>query len=97
GQKMELLSREPTKGGKSKWVESEIIAYGEAPVRTITLSRRGVEKTIRATDNHRWFTYSSPNQAVKFQRVKEKTTSQLKIDDVVLGCLPPAVAYRTRL
>ena len=46
-----------------RWVEAEIEAFGESPVRTVTLTRDKITKTIKATPNHRWFAsrYNSTN------------------------------------
>lgn len=57
--------------GMGHWVESLCSAYGEQDVCEITLTRYGVKKTIKATYDHGWFTYTQSGNTV------EKTTKDL--------------------
>jgi ribonucleotide reductase alpha subunit len=47
------IQRLMTRGGA--WVDAPIRAFGEQPLRRITISRRGTTKDIFATPSHRWF------------------------------------------
>lgn len=42
-----------TRGGQ--WVDAEIRSFGEQPLYRVVLSRRGVQKVLYATAEHRWF------------------------------------------
>jgi DNA primase len=73
-----------------RWVEAEIVSFGERPVRTVTLTRNGVRKQIRATGNHRWFaSRSDGGQATP----RELTTDDLK-PGMVLASLTTRFAPR---
>lgn len=41
--------------GAGRWVEAPFRSYGVQALQTLTLSRNGLKKTLRATSGHRWF------------------------------------------
>ena len=41
--------------GNGEWVEAPFRSFGVQPLQTLTLSRNGLTKTLRATSEHRWF------------------------------------------
>lgn len=43
--------------GEGHWVNAPFRSFGVQPLQTITLSRNGLTKTIRATSGHRWFVH----------------------------------------
>ena len=43
-----------TEGGE--WKDAPIVAFGDQEIYELVLIRQGIEKTIRTTANHRWFT-----------------------------------------
>ncbi len=71
-----LTVRVPTVGptGASAWVDAEFSHFGEQQVVEIVLSRNRVEKTIRATADHRWYVKSDTRKGGKYRIV---TTAEL--------------------
>jgi len=41
--------------GRGRWVDAPFRSYGVQTLQTLTLSRNGLQKTLRATSGHRWF------------------------------------------
>lgn len=49
GKKVKVLNK------NRGWEDAEVKSFGKAPLMKITFERYGVTKTVRATENHRWF------------------------------------------
>lgn len=92
-----ILTRDPFKGGQSKWIDAPIVAFGEQETKAVTISRRGISRTIRATAEHRWFIHrkAARHQAAPKRSIIEVTTAELQPGDSIVGCLPPPYAHRT--
>lgn len=72
-----------TKDGKtSRWVDAPFSSFGVQELMTVTLSRNGVKKTIRATPEHRWFV--ARNQALTLWRecVTQDLTPGMRLQHV---------------
>lgn len=52
----ELAGKEPELLTSKGWRKAPIFSFGEDELLTLTVSRNGVERTIRATADHRWLT-----------------------------------------
>lgn len=46
-----------------RWIEAEIVAFGEQALSKIILSRNGITKTIYATPGHRWLVRSGKDRS----------------------------------
>lgn len=76
-------------GPRPSWVDAEFRSYGVQSLMSVTVSRNGVVKVIRATPEHRWFVRSS-NPRTRGSRW-ERTTEQLKPGNRLETCgLPRA-------
>jgi DNA primase len=62
-----------------RWVEAEIRSFGEQRLRTVTLTRNGVQRVIRATPEHRWWVSSDSGRA----RLTVRTTAELRAGDML--------------
>ena len=94
-----ILTRDPLKGRQAMWVDAPIRQFGEQETFVVRVSRRGIDKQVRATGNHRWFVRrkENRNQAKTKQVICEVFTSDLRSGDAIVGCLPPPQAFRTKL
>lgn len=68
------------------WVRAPVTSFGVQPLCRITLSRNGVERVIRATAQHRWFTRVSDASGVRWV---ERTTEQLRPGQRLQSVSPP--------
>jgi DNA primase len=68
-----------------QWVEAEVMSFGEQSLLTVTLTRDGRKKVIRATPNHRWFAARNDSGTAVPQ---VRTTAELK-PGMVLASLAP--------
>lgn len=59
GTDVELLTIEPGHGGPGRWVTAPVRSFGEQDVFKITLARYGVERTVIATGDHRWYVHDA--------------------------------------
>lgn len=94
GSIVELLTAVPGQGGPGRWVNAPISSFGKQKLYKITIGKHGIERTIRATADHRWFVrgYDGP--------LKEVTTLDLQPRDGQSGhrlasLKPQSVASRT--
>lgn len=69
------------------WVEAEIQPFGEQRLLSVTLTRSGQTKVIRATPEHRWFA-SEDSKSWKRLSVSEMTTADLR-PGMALAALSP--------
>lgn len=76
------LGRVDRKTGR--WVEAEIVAFGEQELRKITISRNGVTKEIHSTPGHRWLVRSGPGREAN----RVVLTDSLKTGDRLSWLLP---------
>ncbi len=74
-------------GGSATWVDAPFYSFGDQELLEITLSRNGIEKTIRATAEHRWFV-RKPNGKGR----RELTTVELKAGQTLSSCYSRAPA-----
>lgn len=58
------------------WVEAPIVSFGEQRLLTVTLTRGGVTRVIRATPEHRWFVSPNGRNLRRFD-VDTVTTAEL--------------------
>jgi len=89
GTTQRILTRDPENGGAAKWIDAEFNAFGDQEVYEVRLSRRGIERTVRATADHTWWHVHGHEQVRKLWRNRETTTADLSPGDRILGCLPP--------
>lgn len=68
------------------WTDCEVQYFGEQPLWEVTLQRNGVQKIVRATPEHRWFSGGLSGQ----QRL-ERTTQELRPGHLLLSTTPPLV------
>jgi 5S rRNA maturation endonuclease (ribonuclease M5) len=69
-----------TTGGK--WVDAPFKSYGEQRLYRIDLTRNGVNKTVYATKEHRWFLKEHKG------RVAERTTETLNVGNILASVIP---------
>ena len=63
-----------------EWISVPVREFGTQKIYELTLSRQGVEKTIRTTDNHRWF-YKTKSDLAHAKGWQIGTTTTLKEGD----------------
>lgn len=82
-----LLTRNPwSPKERGRWSEAPIRSYGVHPVTEICMSRWGVKKVVKATQNHRWFVYRGKRGG---QGIVEVTTEHLRPGDKFASVFPP--------
>ena len=72
------------------WVPSPFRAFGEQQLWEVVVQRNGIQKVLRATAEHRWFTISQ-----KKPRPQERATVELRKGDTLAGCFPTSLAARS--
>lgn len=75
-------------GGPGRWVDAEIREFGVQPLRRVVLSRRGIQREVFATAEHRWI-LDEPNRARQ-----ERTTHGLRPGQRLAAVHPQSVATR---
>lgn len=76
------------------WVEAEIQPFGEQRLLSVTLTRSGQIKVIRATPEHRWFA-SEDSKSRKRLSVAEMTTADLRPGMALAALSPKSLTDRS--
>jgi len=78
-------------GGAGCWREAEVRSFGVQPLRRVVLTRRGIQRELFATPDHRWL-LNEPDRANQ-----ERTTDALRPGHRLASVYPQSVATRVGL
>ena len=75
-----VTGKNKTQKRRGEWVDAEVRSFGVQSLRSVTLTRNGFKKVVRATPEHRWFALDQSKVGSK-----EVTTDQLRVGDRLLA------------